>query len=331
MEMLRLSYFDFYGVSVRLQVEVDPSVADRALITQLEEDFWYFRRPQLKMAQFDIDIEIVNHFIPKKLPRIYSDKMVEVRGWARSRQCDYGGVVLESFESLETRQVKLFGSNQIDLAYEVLYNFILSAVGEKLDQAGFHRVHALGIEYRDTAGLILLNSGQGKSSLALQLIQKNNARIYSDEMPLIKAGMIYPFPIRIALKRDVCSRLAPNLAKNSRKMVRKLYGEKILIPISREQIAEPKSVNFILVPSHINSRWSAIKYLGSSMVVGYGLAQMKEHMLRVHLIRSFGKISVSRARESMNLSRKARIISFVPVRDAFENFKKLIGILGEIK
>ncbi|MFI5363584.1 MAG: hypothetical protein ACHQ49_16580, partial [Elusimicrobiota bacterium] len=84
---------------------------------------------------------------------------------------------------------------------ELAYLAVLSRAGEELDRRGLHRVHALGVAAPAGAALVLLPSGGGKSTLALELLRRRSLAVLSDECPIVAAdGVVRPFPLRLALR-----------------------------------------------------------------------------------------------------------------------------------
>ncbi|MBI4386896.1 MAG: hypothetical protein HY551_05910, partial [Elusimicrobia bacterium] len=81
--------------------------------------------------------------------------------------------------------------------HELSYLAVLSRVGEDLDRRKLHRLHALGFEYKGWAGFILLPSGGGKSTLALELIRSSGLGIVSEDTPILSHQMrARAFPLR---------------------------------------------------------------------------------------------------------------------------------------
>jgi hypothetical protein len=83
------------------------------------------------------------------------------------------------------------------LVHEAAYLFILSRAGEHLDRLGLPRLHALGISGAQGGVAVMLPSGGGKSTLALQALQAEGVRLLSEDAPLL--GRLHPFPLRIGV------------------------------------------------------------------------------------------------------------------------------------
>jgi hypothetical protein len=88
-----------------------------------------------------------------------------------------------------------------DLMREIAFLFILSMSGQYLDAHGMHRLHGLGVSRDGRGALLLLPSGGGKSTMAMQLLKEPGFKILSEDTPLIdRKGRIHPFPMCIGVK-----------------------------------------------------------------------------------------------------------------------------------
>ncbi|MCB0417059.1 MAG: hypothetical protein KDD39_05385 [Bdellovibrionales bacterium] len=87
-----------------------------------------------------------------------------------------------------------------EAAFEALYYVLLSYVGERLDERGWHRLHGFGFSGKRRA-VVLATSGTGKSTLAWSILRRPGFEFYSDDTPLVNSkGEIAAFPQRIALE-----------------------------------------------------------------------------------------------------------------------------------
>jgi hypothetical protein len=173
--------------------------------------------------------------------------------------------------------------------HELLYLIIQSRVGELLDRAGMHRVHALGLARGKTGILCILPQGGGKTTLGLELLKRKGISFLSDDTPLIsRNGTLFPFPLRIG----VCEGYPLSVPEQFlSRMVRQKYGAKTLIDIAyfKEKIGDPVPARVIIIgerelsrDARIEeaSRASALSSLFACSVVGLGLPQMVEYFLR---------------------------------------------------
>ena len=188
-----------------------------------------------------------------------------------------------------SRKSQVFAKNR-ERAYEITYLLMNSRLGEALDRAGYHRVHGLGLRYPETSGawLMLMDSGVGKSRLALGLAGK--VEFYSDESPVISNdGAVLPFPIRLAIASSLLRRggFEP---EGRRRFTRLRYGTKCLVPLSELGKIAGRDLPKVLATvkkstdgrphwreaSSVELKWALFR----GGVIGIGIAQMKEHLLR---------------------------------------------------
>lgn len=196
---------------------------------------------------------------------------------------------------------------------ELAYLAVLSRAGEALDRRGLHRVHALGVASAGGAALVLLPTGGGKSTLALELLRRGSMRVLSDESPLVdRDALVHPFPLRLALRPDVDT---SGLAAGDLRPFRRLgYGTKTLVEPSALRAARggatPARWLFVGAASEGApqveplSAAGALAALAGPLVVGLGLAQMAEYMARADL--ALPAIAASRARAAWALARTTR-------------------------
>jgi hypothetical protein len=314
-----------YGIEVEIQ---SSSPATEPVLENLARDFEYFRatEPSFPESSFDeprIRMELSGQaFDPqsqKTGPRVFKTRMCKVYGWGATRSCDYGqGVWVRAQNSSSSRSFVVYGTQQ-DLVYEAAYVALLSAIGEALDTRGYHRLHAVGVQIGGVSAAFAAQSGQGKSALALLLSQDRSVQLFSDEMPLIHQGKILPFPIRMALRPEVAQALGfdPSVA---RAFKRKIYPTKALFEISRESVAQATTLDRLFLaesgsrPFFRPSSWIEKTRFLFTFVLGLGLPQMAEHMLRAGNLWGLATIAFSRLRAGIGLlglgSSKTRVSTF---------------------
>jgi hypothetical protein len=318
--------FNFYDIVARL------STSDNSFFGALEElgeDFSYFRSKDALPPTIVITIKA---FTP--IPGsgrgwfFFKNKAASVYGWGSERIADYGNnawMRSSQKSEIEPRYFQIFCSNPED-ARELAYLTILSAVGETLDRKDCHRVHALGIEVNGKSGIISLPSGGGKSSMAVLFSRNPKFKLFSDETPLVSKNQLLPFPVRMALRPEVASFL--NLPENARVFKRRRYAEKILYPIPTEKVAKSSRLSFIIVGGTFNRENPAIRpcskprvfmTLMSSMVLGLGVAQISELMLRADFVLPLIRIAFSRLFAALRISLSSQCFVFELSRDPNAN------------
>lgn len=263
-------FFDFYGVTVGIRI-FDESFS--SVLKNLDEDFSFFSRTQVRSTTFEIEVrstlelsELQKKQWSKKFP-LFTTKMNTAFGLTKrvikyddNHWCDLSS----------PNRILIFGADE-DLTYEIAYIALMSKVGECLEKKGWLRMHALGLETKQGATIIPLPCGGGKSVLAYQAIQQN-IPIYSDEIILTNGEKIYPFPVRIALKKEAAEKLN---VTNRRLFKRAHFDQKVLVPIPNELIAKPSSI-YRIYSGHKGGKLSLIFILA----LGLGLPQMREFLIR---------------------------------------------------
>ncbi len=228
--------------------------------------------------------------------------------------------------------------------HEIAYLYLLSKSGELFDFAGLHRIHALAVTFEKTkqTSLFLMDSGVGKSTLALslsRLMTSTRVAYFSDEIPVTDGHILYPFPIRAALSSETL-KLFPKLEFEARSALRKfkrqLFSEKHLLALSQlGPIAKPSRADAIFIctrnPDSVTpeitkaSRFTAFFQIFRSGVVGIGVPQMTEHLLRFnssHLLR-MTRMAFSRLAASFRLTLSCSCYRFVLTNSPERNVQAL--------
>ncbi len=323
---------NFYGVIVRISSDEERF---ENVINLLREDFGYFFGPSL-MNEYSqescIEVNLVNQIEEKfKKRHIYSfkNKSCKFYGLGSIRYCRYsGGSTVVSQRRGSLREFWITGKI-VEEVYEVTYLALLSSIGEELDLLGYHRVHALGFTARDQSCIILLPSKGGKSSLAYLLSLDPETKFFSDEMPLLRKGKLFPFPIRFALDSKAIQLLKVD-PSGLRIFMRMQYPPKFLIPMKLGQISNAKKLQYVLA-GRSKASIAKIEAISSiemgfnlfmSIVVGMGLCQMTEHMVRLDNIFRLMKIFTFRVLESINVFLESRKYIFQVTNDP--NINKMV-------
>jgi hypothetical protein len=214
---------------------------------------------------------------------------------------DYAGRALAILDR-QSRTLVVQGEER-HLLHEIVYLFTLSQTGEHLDAQGFTRLHALGLVGAQGAVAVLLPSGGGKSTLALRALREPGVRLLSDDAPLLdRRGRAHPFPLRIGLG-PAAARTLPS--EQVRRIERLEYPVKYVVSIDafRDRIeSEPQPLAHIVVARRRLGTNAALRALPRRAVagplfregvVGLGLAQMIEWVLRRGARDALGKIGIA--------------------------------------
>jgi len=251
---------------------------------------------------------------------------------------DYFGQGLAVFDR-EGKQCVVYGTDP-DLVHEIVYLFILSTVGQYLDSRGIHRVHALGVSYHNRGILLLLPSGGGKSTMALELLRQPDFLLLGEDTPLIdRRGRILPFPLRLGVRPEQDTKVPPQYLRTVRRME---FDPKTLIDIDyfRDRLGQVVEPGFILVGernlgevSEIVplARHRAFKALVKYVVVGLGVYQGMEFLLERGLWEVLGKggVAASRLYNSLRLLARTPSYRFILGRSTEKNCQTLLEFIRQ--
>lgn len=279
-------FFDFYGVTVGLSsVSAEP-------MEDIRRDFaWFEDKKAVREPQ--IELEIVFSAPPwKKFGFASADekKGLRVREKESVRMIGYDEQALSVYD-YKTEHGTVYAAD-LDLIHETVYILLLSRVGFLLDQKGLHRVHALSFISEGKTHLVMLPVGGGKTTLALRLLSLSGVQLLSEDTPLVdRDGNLWPFPVRIGVAGDEF--LPAFRPECQRRFSRRQRGAKILIDVEcfPGRWAEKKAYppDFIWfggkqfnTAGHVKKafRWQVLMVLVMNLVVGWGVPQGKEHVLR---------------------------------------------------
>lgn len=318
--------FEIQGVTARVGC-VSSSLAP--VLELLQRDFAAFAT---STSRPHVHIELTKELptATENFPRVaFRLPITEVRGWSDHRICTYpDGVAAETRTIEATRHFYIAGKN-INIVHEVAYTILHSALGEELDARGFHRAHALGIEVAGVRALMLAPSGFGKSALATLLTRREDTRLFSDENPLLRGRYLHPFPIRLALAPEAASAFEQT---EDDRFQRHRYKPKSLFAFPATKQAEGGLLDVLLVAKRTTKspsiqrrpRVAALPALVSSLVVGIGLAQMAEWMLRWNAFGRLTAIFFRRVSTAFRiLAGPTEVYRFNMTANAFDNVRCL--------
>ncbi len=323
--------FNFYG----LTIDVTSTSAD--LIEEVRRHFAYFAVPPVN-AQVNVDLRLMPPpyaELPSLPAAFFTPRNICFKDGQIS-YLDYFGEGLAVYNRKQQHCV-VYGTKH-DLLHEIAYLFILSTVGQHLDSQRIHRVHALGVTYRERGVLLLLPAGGGKSTMALELMRQPGFKLLGEDTPLIdRHGRILPFPLRLGVRLEQNPDIPPQYLRTIDRME---FDPKTLIDIEyfKDRIATEVEPGFILVGernlSEISeivplARHQAFKAMLKYMIVGLGVYQGLEFLLERGLWDLLGKGTVvaSRLYNSLALLYRAPAYRFVLGRNKAKNTQTLIDFL----
>ena len=326
-------YFDFYGFTTQVS---SPSTE---LLDEVRRDFAYFRTsPPDRLPQLRAEL--------RPTPPPYGDlPSVPAAFFTPRNVCfradhltyiDYFGEALAVFDRREQRCTVY--ATDLNLLHEIAYLFILSMVGQHLDRKRLHRVHALGLAHLNRGILILLPSGGGKSTLALDLLRKPGFLLLAEDTPLIdRRGRILPFPLRLGVRPGRDTGVPAEYLRTKPRME---FDPKTLIDLDyfHDRLAGPTASAFLLIGERNLGDVSriiplpkpnALKALLKYMVVGLGVYQGLEFLLERGLGDTLGQGSVvtSRLCNSLVLLARTPAYRFILGRNTERNSHALVDFL----
>lgn len=302
-------------------------------------DFHYF-----KTAAFDPHLEGVFHLrlIPRKkkplvwVPILKTKRSILYFSPAKERKVCFFEKAWVHYQ-FEEKKCTIYCDDK-EIAYETVYLVLLSYIGESLDLSQTHRIHGMGFSFQGKGAILLAGSGGGKSTLAMELLKREEFHLLSDDTPLLsKNSRMLAFPQRIATKDH------PEVDKKFvRKFKRVQHGEKFVVKSEyfQDKIRNEVAVKWLfLLDKDRNSQaevdelnrlqlvWPLVKWL----VVGYETPQIWELYLRVSRkdIQRKAKILFDRFLIASELLMKARIAKVKASTNPKETEEAMVEFLRE--
>ncbi|MDX2463010.1 MAG: hypothetical protein QNK31_00735 [Porticoccus sp.] len=298
------------------------------------EDFSYFT-DSANGSEFSIqliDSEPDYDRLPPVTASVYTPRNVVFKQDGVS-YIDYQGRGLGIYD--ESNRVFQVISRDSDLAYEAAYLFLLSRVGSYLDNKGMHRVHALAISVAGKAVLVLLPSGGGKSTLAVELLKHAEVSLLSDDSPFVdRSGYIYAFPLRLGLLpgnlQDLKTedyRTVERMEFSTKHLLNYTYFSKRVAPKATPGLVILGARTLAWEPRIVDiGRFKGFRAMVANCVIGMGLFQGLEFILSStpwELLGKFGLV-FSRSRNSLALLLRSKVCRLYLGRSAALNAELIL-------
>jgi hypothetical protein len=225
------------------------------------------------------------------------------------------------------------------LAHEAAYLFVLSRIGEHLDELALPRLHALALSGPRGAICVVLPSGGGKSTLAVTALSDERVRILAEDTPLLDAhGYVHPFPLRIGVNPSDAERMP---AGSVRRIERMEFHDKLVLDLDgfRDRVdGEAKPMADLVIGQRSLARDGRLERLprraaaGALLregVVGVGVYQGMEFVLQRGMRDVAGMVgqALTRARCCAAAARRARVWRLTLGRDHASNWDALAPLL----
>jgi hypothetical protein len=328
MTWARSRSFNVYGYrfSVRGQAE-EP-------LCEIEEDFRFF---STEGSNDGVLVELFPEAppldaVPASDAVVYTPRNVVYREGGK-RFIDYHGRAL-GIQDEATGDFRLY-SQDTGLLYEAAYLYLLSQIGRRLDAAGLHRIHALGLAVKRRAVLVMLPMGGGKSTLGLHALQDPHVQILSDDAPFVdRRGRLLACPLRLGLLPG-SENTVP--VEHLRTIQRMEFGPKQMVNYSyfsgRVCASAEPGLLFVGVRTmapycriETISRMTAVRSCMANCVIGMGLFQGLEFLLQssVWELLKKARLGLSRLWNCWQLLRRSRVLRIHLGRDAGLNARTLL-------
>lgn len=293
-----------------------------ALLKNIERDFLYFKSPsKVSTPDFVITASIKkkrNIFPPKNLPWI---KTREYTCYERNGEkrifYRWGDIIILNYRE---KFAFVYSQNLMQL-HETVYTLLLAVTGEYLEKQGYSRIHALGFSKNHKGGLVISAVGGGKTTLALELMNRGDFKIVSEDTPLLDKNLyLFPFPLRIGVREGTQLGMPSQYLRSFK---RRKYGIKTLIDtdffgdrIERSHV--PLSLVCVTkLPKNRDEEYSVRRmnkleffyYLIKYLVVGRGVCQLEEIFFKKDFFDIYEKLKTLKNRFiiSLRMAQKCKI------------------------
>lgn len=307
---------------------------------KLRSEFHYFLAPDSYPA---LTIELNCGILPPT-PSLPVDKILEtclVYRLGKRKYVDYFGEALTIVDD-DSKTISITSASEERL-YELAFLTIHSRAGDLLDRAGYSRIHAMAVSYKNVNAVVMLPSKGGKSTLLTHLLENPDIKIIADDMPLVdRQGRILPFPSKISMTEKPETGELSRLRWNE--FMRAHYPPKWTASLSaipeRLEIAPEKNPVLLIQGirlSHGESliapakKWQMIQPLMEHMIIGRGLPQIVEIFLDMKVTDIF-KMAVHallRTWCAMKLLLRSDTFTFYIGHDKSYNAQLLLNLLSE--
>ena len=336
-ETVKTIGFSFYGATVTVET------ADEQVARRLADDFAFFTAEGAARGREHLSIRATRRrpdydALPPLTATVYTPRNI-CYSHGNLTYIDYFGRALALYD--RGRRSLDVSCDDLDLLHEIVYLTILSRVSETLERDGLHRVHAFGLESGGDAALFLMPSGGGKTTLTLGFLKLGAPwRLISEDSPFVdRKGRVHPFPLRIG----VLGTEPPPFPAEHVTLIRRMEFEpKHLVSLAAfgDCLATgASSPRFLFIGRRSLGRgctiravgkWTGWKALLEGMIVGVGLYQGLEFLLRtsvLDLLRLAG-LGLSRTRAAWALLRRSEVHVVELGRDGAVNVETVRAFLA---
>lgn len=307
---------------------------------KLRSEFHYFLS---KEGYPELTLELTLGALPPT-PSLPVSKILEtclVYRLGKRKYVDYFGEALTIVDE-DTKTISITSASEERL-YELAFLTVHSRAGDLLDHAGFSRVHALAVSYKNRNAVVMLPSKGGKSTLLTHLLENPDIKIIADDMPLVdRQGRILPFPTKISMTEVPSSGELSKL--NWNEFLRAHHPPKWTASLSAlpERLELSPEKNPVLLIhgvrlSHGESliartkKWQMMAPLFEHMIFGMGLPQVIEIFLEFRPIDTLKMLKhfILRSWCALSLLLKSDTFIFYIGNDKSYNAQLILNLLSE--
>lgn len=279
--------FNIYGYCIEIS-STDYPLRDLKVCS----DFRFFAVKDAGHPKLQIKIKKLETFTLRGIA-IGKTSMCQVRQVSVShrqlvyRKDDQTLALVNDSSDSNLRKIEINAANAA-IIDDVLYFIVNSCSGEYLDYKGLMRIHALSFSSPNRGGVVYGFPGAGKSTVAVGLLQNESVRIFSDEISILDINnqMLLPFPIRLAVA-EISDKTGLATKFNY------FFNTKYLISLDNEKIAQRCGLTHF---HFLDNSKKPIFYYLLSIVLGIGLIQMWEYLVRFNNLPTLLRIAFNRFR-----------------------------------
>jgi hypothetical protein len=310
-----------------------------AVVEQVGLDFAWFAAPQRAPAHVEVVVEEAEPDYGRfgAVPASFVTPRNVVHQSGDLTIVDYFG---QAVSVLDRRAARLVVQGRDEhLVHEAAYHFVLSQAGAALEARGLVRLHSLALVGAAGAVAVMLPSGGGKSTLALQALREDGVRLLSEDSPLVdRAGRLHPFPLRIGINPGDADSLPPGAVRELRRME---FHPKLVLEVEAfaDRVAtDPAPLRHLVIGRRTLGaagaleripRREAVSTLFREAVVGVGVYQGMEFLLQRGLrdVVAQARPAATRVACCAAALRGARVWRLTLGRDREQNWRALRPLL----
>lgn len=314
--------------------------AEAAVEDKLKSEFHFFLSPD-KYPELTIEL---NYGVLPPTPSLPVEKILEtclIYRLGKRKYVDYFGEALTIVDD-DSKTISITSAS-VERLFELAFLTIHSRAGDMLDRAGFSRIHAMAVSYKNVNAVVMLPSKGGKSTLLTYLLENPDIKIIADDMPLVdRSGRILPFPTKISMTERPDSGELSKL--NWNEFMRAHYPPKWTASLSsipeRLEISPEKNPVLLLNGVRLShgeslitpaTKWQMIPGVLEHMIIGMGLPQIIEIFLQFRITDVLKMITHAFLRTwcAVMLVKRADTFTFYIGHDKAYNAQLLLNLMSE--